>query len=84
MQIRNKKWQGSVFGYEMERGSLTMKFPGLHEGSIISMAYLPEQEVLITSTVDSGGTVSADPGGTCSWNLGEVFITSTVDRGEWR
>jgi hypothetical protein len=56
----------------MERGSLTMKFPGLHEGSIISMAYLPEQEVLITSTVDSGGTVSVD-----------IWVKMSVDSGVW-
>ena len=49
-----------MFGYEMEKGTMTMKFPALHEASIISMAYLPEQEVLITSTVDSGGTVGVE------------------------
>lgn len=50
--------QGSVYGYELDKGAITMRFANLHESLIISMAYLPEQDVLVTSTVDSGGTVS--------------------------
>ena len=55
--------QGSVYGYELDKGTITMRFANLHESLIISMAYLPEQDVLVTSTVDSGGTVSIHTSG---------------------
>lgn len=50
-------YQGSVYGYELDKGTLTRKFANLHDSTIISICYLPEQEALVTSTVDSGGTV---------------------------
>ena len=52
-----------MYGYELDKGTITMRFANLHESLIISMAYLPEQDVLVTSTVDSGGTVSIHTSG---------------------
>lgn len=51
--------QGSIYGYELAEGTLTHKFPDLHKGVHINcMVYLPDQQMMLTSTSDSGGTVS--------------------------
>ena len=50
--------QGSIYGYELAEGTLTHKFPDLHKGVHINcMVYLPDQQMMLTSTSDSGGTV---------------------------
>lgn len=48
-------FQGSIYGFDLYDGTLTLRFQDLHAAPISSMAYLPEHEILVTSSVDSGG-----------------------------
>ncbi len=51
--------QGSVFGYDLGTGACTMKFTDLHHAPITSVAYLPDQEVMITSSAEATAAVRA-------------------------
>ncbi|GAX84070.1 hypothetical protein CEUSTIGMA_g11494.t1 [Chlamydomonas eustigma] len=55
--------QGSVFGYEMSKGEVVMKFCDLHVGLITAMVYMPVQDTMVTSSTDTGATVWRVTGG---------------------
>ena len=78
-------YQGSVYGYELGKGAIIRKFENLHNGNIVSMAYLPEQEALVTSTVDSGGTVRQARGAVMMDDLkdGSYSTDRRMDALEW-
>ena len=56
-------YEGSIYGYDVDKGSIVLSFQNLHVSPITTMAYLPTHEILITSSVDSGGTVWRIAGG---------------------
>lgn len=55
--------EGSIFGYELDKGTIVLRFQNLHPSPITTMAYLPSHEILVTSSVDSGGVVWRIAGG---------------------
>jgi hypothetical protein len=50
--------QGSIYGFDIPSGAMTLCFPKLHSMPISSIVYAPASEVIITATLDEGVTAS--------------------------
>ena len=64
---------GSIYGYDVATGAMTMSFKDLHAMPITCMLYLPDSDTLITTTSDSSATVGGGVPGrwACTLNVAQ-------------
>ncbi len=57
--------QANVYGFDISSGQLLMSYEGLHDQPVTSCVYLPDADLLITTSMDTCAVVRSDASVSC-------------------